>query len=93
MGIKTFKDTAKDKRDKQISEYISLFADENRVKPISGVNGLVHHANLTFNELFYVCATEKDSFIQELIYNALESICINKKADCVKIISFWYNTV
>lgn len=40
-GIKTVQETAKDKRDKQISEYISLFTDTDRVKRISGVNGLV----------------------------------------------------
>lgn len=83
-GLKTFKNAANDKRDKQISEYISLFADKNGVKRISGVNGLVRHINLTFNELFYICATEKDSFIRELIHDALENTCINKKADCVK---------
>lgn len=87
-GIKTVQETAKDKRDKQISEYISLFTDTDRVKRISGVNGLVQHATLVFNELFYLCAIEQDPFIREFIQEALEEVCLIKKADCIKYNKF-----
>ena len=51
---------------------------------MSGVNGLVRYAKLAFDELFYICAIEQDSFIQGLLKDALENVCIKKKAECMK---------
>lgn len=88
-GFGALKKYIEDKRNTQLSNYINNFSKKNRVKRLSGVSGLVSNASKIFNELFYICALEKDALIREPLLNGIMKICKRKKKKCKKINSFF----
>lgn len=75
----------RDKRDKQLYDYVNSFADKERVRRLSGVNGLTNYASYMFQELFYICLLEKDPFIRERLRDALMDVSVRCKKQCKKI--------
>ena len=87
--INEAKNYVKDKRDKQLFDYVNTFSDKEKVRRLSGVNGLTNYASIMFKELFYICALEEDALIKELLQNALLQICPKKKESCKEINQFF----
>lgn len=87
-GLRSFVTYVKDRRNKQLTEFITLFSDDNEIKRLSGINGLERYADVLFNELFFICSVEKRSMIRELIYNTLRDHAGRNKQNCIDINRF-----
>lgn len=87
-GLHSLVTYVKDRRNKQLTEFITLFSDDNEIKRLSGMNGLKRYTKALFNELFFICSIEERSMIRELIYNSLIDHAGRKKQKCIDINRF-----
>lgn len=87
-GIISIRKIIMERRDKQMSDFISMFSDENDIKRLSAINGISHHIKILFKKLFFICSVEKDTIVQELIYDELHKHSAHMKKQCVQINDF-----
>lgn len=87
-GIRSLKDIALNRKNKQLADFIALFSDKSEIKRLSGINGLSLYAKTLFKELFFICSIEKDAIIKELIYNSLKKESPHMVKTCIHINSF-----
>lgn len=87
-GIKSIKNIALNRKNKQLADFIALFSDKNEIKRLSGINGLSLYSRTLFKELFFICSIEKDAIIKELIYNSLKKESPHMLKACIHINSF-----
>lgn len=87
-GIISIRRIIIERRDKQMSDFISMFSDENEIKRLSAINGISRYTKILFKELFFICSVEKDTIVKELIYDELHKYCAHMKKQCVQINDF-----
>ena len=70
-GLRTLKNYTSNKKVEQISRLIQLFAEENKIKRLSSVNGLANNCDSLFKEIFLLCIIENNYHIKSTLQNAL----------------------
>lgn len=90
-GIHSLRDIKINRRNKQLSEFIALFSDENETKRLRGIYGITSYSKFLFRELFFICSIENDAIIKELIYDALQKQSPHSKKYSIQINDFIVN--
>lgn len=90
-GILSLRDISINRRNKQLSDFITLFSDENEIKRLSGIHGLSSYSKLLFRELFFICSVENDAIIKELVFDELQKQSPHSRKHCIQINDFLVN--
>ena len=87
-GLHSVREITRNHKSRKLTEFITLFSDENEIKRLSGINGLSLHARSLFRELFFICSIEENAMIRELIYDALLKRSVKAKSECIWLNDF-----
>ncbi len=78
-----------EKKEKQIADWLQLFAEEKPVKRLSAVSGLTKSADKIFDEIFFISNQETNYYIKELLIEALKLSSKNKAEILIKYNTFF----
>ena len=87
-GLKTLKNVAKDRKNKQITDYVAMFSDSNKIKKISGLSGLSKYIQDSYLWLFYMYSIEENYVVKDMIHDLLIDQAYIVRRQNIKMNSF-----